>query len=133
MPSRSLIQAFRPPDLAKGPVAIVFDEDGVALGETLVHLRRAGFAEIFLMGAVMRGLPSEAGPVRLLPSGVPTRDSARETLSAAIAALPGRWLHYCYNAEFLFFPFSGHRRVGEMLAFHAEERRSAMITTVVDL
>ena len=44
-----------------------------------------------------------------------------------------QWLYYCFNAEYLLFPFCETRSIGEMLAFHAEERRSAMLTYVVDL
>ena len=29
--------------------------------------------------------------------------------------LPGTWIHYCHNAEYLFFPFAETRRVREML------------------
>ncbi len=42
-------------------------------------------------------------------------------------------MYYCYNAEYLFFPFCETRTVGEMLAFHTEERRDAMLTYVIDL
>ena len=65
-------------------------------------------------------------------------DVTRE--GAAIAAInriaqaaTGSWIFYCYNAEYLFFPFCETRTVGEMLAFHTEERRDAMLTYVVDL
>jgi hypothetical protein len=54
-------------------------------------------------------------------------------VNAVIAAAPGQWIYYCFNAEYLFFPFCETRSVGEMLAFHAEERRDAMLTYVVDL
>jgi hypothetical protein len=51
-----------------------------------------------------------------------------------VAALPrGTWLHYAFNAEYLIFPFCETRRIGDLLAFHAEERRAAMPTWVVDL
>jgi hypothetical protein len=62
------------------------------------------------------------------------QDAATETaVNRIIAAAPGAWLYYGYNAEFLFYPFCETRTVGEMLAFHAEERRDAMLTYVVDL
>ncbi len=55
-------------------------------------------------------------------------------INRVIGATPdGTWLYYCYNAEYLFFPFCETRSVGEMLAFHAEERRDAMLTYVIDL
>ncbi|RME18521.1 MAG: hypothetical protein D6801_01240, partial [Alphaproteobacteria bacterium] len=61
-------------------------------------------------------------------------DGATTTaVNAMIEAAPGRWFYYCYNAEYLFFPFCETRRVGEMLAFHTEERRDAMLTYVVDI
>jgi hypothetical protein len=50
-----------------------------------------------------------------------------------IEAAPGLWLYYCYNAEYLFYPFCETRKVGEMLAFHTDERRDAMLTYVIDL
>jgi hypothetical protein len=55
-------------------------------------------------------------------------------VNAVVVALPEKtWLYYGYNAEFLFFPFSETRTVGEMLAFHAEERRFSMLTYVIDI
>jgi hypothetical protein len=47
--------------------------------------------------------------------------------------MPGAWLHYCYNGEYLFFPFCEDRSVGEMVTWVMEERRSAILTYVVDL
>ncbi|MFP4079841.1 MAG: TrmH family RNA methyltransferase, partial [Ectothiorhodospira sp.] len=54
-------------------------------------------------------------------------------VNAVIGAAPGVWLYACYNAEYLFYPFCETRTVGEMLAFHAEERRDAMLAYVIDL
>mgnify|MGYP003649918718 CR=1 FL=1 len=62
------------------------------------------------------------------------RDGALlDAVNAVIEAAPGQWLYVCYNAEYLFYPFCETRTVGEMLAFHTEERRDAMLTYVVDL
>ena len=41
-------------------------------------------------------------------------------------------MYYCFNAEYLFFPFCETRSVAEMLAFHEGERRDAMLAYVVD-
>ena len=49
------------------------------------------------------------------------------------AKAPGQWFYFCHNAEYLFFPFCESRTIGEMLAFHTEERRDAMLTYVIDL
>lgn len=60
-----------------------------------------------------------------------------EALARAVNAvseqMAGQWVYYCYNAEYLFFPFCESRTVGEMVTFHTEERRDAMLTYVVDL
>ena len=50
-----------------------------------------------------------------------------------IEALPDLWMFYCYNGEYLFFPFCETRTVRDLLAFHTEERRDAMLTYVIDL
>jgi hypothetical protein len=50
-----------------------------------------------------------------------------------IKAVPDIWLYYCYNAEYLFYPFCETRTMGEMIAFNVEERRSTIMTYVVDL
>ncbi len=123
-----------PPALRTGPVALVFDEDGVALAETLEHLAAKGARAILLFSYVERPLPvclaEVVIPVTPRPH-VPER--VFDEINRVIAALPGVWLHYCYNAEFLIYPFCETRSIGEMLAFHAEERRDAMLTYAIDL
>jgi hypothetical protein len=47
--------------------------------------------------------------------------------------MPGEWLHYCYTGEYLFYPFCEDRGVGEMVTWVMEERRSAILTYVIDL
>ena len=60
--------------------------------------------------------------------------ATEDIVNTVVTALPEKtWVYYCYNAEFLFFPFSETRTIGEMLAFHAEERRFSMLTYVVDV
>jgi len=62
------------------------------------------------------------------------RDGGLErAVNAVIDLAEGQWVYYCYNAEYLFYPFCETRVVGEMLAFHTEERRDAMLSYVVDL
>jgi hypothetical protein len=40
----------------------------------------------------------------------------------------GQRIYYCFNAEFPFYPFCKTRNILEMLSFHIEERRDAMLT-----
>ncbi len=121
--------------LAPGPVALIFAEDGVELDSTVRHHASAGFRTVVLFApeglALPEALPEAAEVVRydtLAEGAVP------RAVTAAIAAAPeGTWLYYCYNAEYLFFPFSESRNVRELLAFHVEERRASMLTYVIDL
>lgn len=120
--------------LSKGPIAILLVEDEVEAQASLDHMARVGFATIVAMApeAVPLTQPEGATMIR-----VGWRNDAQGAVPAAVNAVaqkgPGLWMHYCFNAEYLFFPFCETRTVGEMLAFHTEERRPAMLTYVVDL
>lgn len=119
----------------KGPVAVLFAEDDGLLAETLAHHLRLGFAHIFLMLPEGVGLPEHSdAKVTAIGWIAQAQDAAAQTLTQLFAALPdGAWLYWGYNAEFLFFPFCESRAIGEILAFHTEERRNAMMCHVVDL
>ncbi len=121
--------------LATGPVALIFVEDPVEVASTVTHHADAGFRAViaFLPEdiAIPDAVEAEAHWVRY---HTPVRRALPDAVNAVIAAAPPTtWFYYCYNAEYLFFPFCEHRTVGEMLAFHTEERRDAMLTYVVDL
>ncbi len=121
--------------LIKGPVALIFVEDDVEVATTLRHHLQSGFQSIVALMPDAFDLPRD---IKSKIHRIPFDCSAPETVFRAInrviaAANPGCWLYYCYNAEFLFFPFCETRTVAEMLTFHSEERRSAMLTYVIDL
>ena len=121
--------------LEAGPAALILAEDEVEVASTLRHHRDAGFRTLVLVASAELDLPSELGPrtVRVVYD-MRGEGALEEVVNGAIGvARDGIWLYYCYNAEYLFYPFSEHRSVGEMLAFHTEERREAMLTFVVDL
>ncbi len=122
------------PDVPQGPVALLFDEDRVAVLETLDHLLACGFAKVMLVSAAPPELSdAQAERTLVLQADRVQSDLVFALINHAIAAMPGRWLHYCYNAEFLHYPFCETRSIGELTAFHSEERREAMMTYVVDL
>lgn len=125
----------RPPVLARGPIALILIEDDAAVEETLRHHLALGFRHILALSPGPVPVPPDAG-ARVTNLHWNTRDALAHqgAVDAVIRAVPaGTWLYYCYNAEFLFFPFSETRTVSELLAFHAEERRDAMLTYVIDL
>ncbi|MEM9426022.1 MAG: hypothetical protein AAGA06_04900 [Pseudomonadota bacterium] len=131
----SLKDAQRDPALtkAKGPVAIIIAEDDVEIGATVKHHVQIGFKTVLLFAPTELEYRPE-GCVNRIDFPTMALGATEEIVNAVNAALPEKtWLYYCYNAEFLFFPFSDTRTIGEMLAFHAEERRFSMLTYVVDV
>jgi hypothetical protein len=115
-----------------GPVAAIIAEDDVELARTVSHHRERGFRSLLLFAPA--GLAFEEGDVIRTDFPTLAPGTAPKIVNALVDALPsGTWLYYGYNAEFLFYPFAETRSVGEMLAFHAEERRTAMLTYVIDV
>ena len=119
--------------LAKGPVALIFVEDQVEVDTCLSHHDKFSFAHMVIFAPPYVDVADDLKT----PVSVVTLDPGQPGVAVAavndvIKAAPGIWLYYCFNAEYLLFPFCETRSIGEMLAFHAEERRSAMLTYVVD-
>ncbi|AXC51338.1 hypothetical protein DRW48_15555 [Paracoccus suum] len=123
--------------LARGPIAIILIEDDTEVTSTLRHHLDLGFARILALSPEPLSLdlaPADAARVTNLIWDTRTSGAHVGAVNAIIAAVPtGTWLYYGWNAEYLFYPFSETRRIGEMLAFHAEERRDAMLGFVTDL
>jgi hypothetical protein len=120
--------------LSNGPIAIVMVEDEVEVDTTLRHHQQAGFRTIVALMPASFPLPRDLAETVLRVDYDMSQDGAMEqAVNRIITAAPGQWLYYCYNAEYLFHPFCETRNVAEMLAFHAEERRDAMLAYVVDL
>ena len=123
-----------PPELAKGPVALVFAEDEVEIDSTLRHHLDCGFGAVVVLMPDAFGLAGDvAEVVHRVTFDACATDAVIDAMNRVAATAPGAWLYYCYNGEYLFYPFCESRTVGEMLAFHAEERREAMLTYIIDL
>ena len=120
--------------MAKGPLAMVFVEDDVEVDTTLRHHQQAGFSEVIAFMPAAFSLPRDLQEKVLRVDFNCSEEGAVEgAVNRVIEAAPGQWLYYCYNVEYLFHPFCETRTIGEMLDFHTEERRDAMLTYVVDL
>ncbi len=120
-----------------GPMALIFVEDGVEVASTIRHHLDGGFRTVLLCLADTTELPAE---VEDLKGVVPARHDPRPAgaVMAAVNAVlavvaDGTWIYHGYNGEYLFHPFCETRSIREMLAFHAEERRPSLFTTVIDL
>ena len=122
------------PALAKGPIALVFAEDDVELDGTLRHHLKLGFTSVIAFMPAEFQLGEDLGDlVHRVTLKCAPRSVVFETINQIIQSAPGVWLYYCYNSEYLFFPFCETRNIGEMLTFHSEERRTAMLSHVIDL
>lgn len=120
--------------LQTGPVALVFAEDAAELDTTLRHHRHSGFRTVLLFSPPrFEVAPDLRDKVHRIDTDMTAEGVLQAAVNTLIAAAPGQWFYYCYNAEYLFYPYCETRTVGEMLAFHTEERRDAMLTYVVDL
>lgn len=124
----------KPEAFVKGPSAMVFAEDEVELDSTLRHHHDAGFRAVVLFAPPEFKLARDVTAwVIRVDFDLSAGDRIELAVTEASAIAPGAWLFYCFNAEYLIHPFCETRKVGEMLAFHAEERRDAMLTYVLDL
>lgn len=120
--------------VARGPVALVFAEDETELDTTLRHHQQLGFKSVVSFMPADFSLPPDLAETVVRVTHDMRADAALErAVNAVIGMAAGQWIYYCFNAEYLFYPFCETRTVGEMLTFHAEERRDAMVTYVVDL
>ncbi|SLN70058.1 hypothetical protein [Roseisalinus antarcticus] len=120
--------------LANGPVGLIFVEDEVEVASTLRHHIARGFGTLaaFMPAEFALGGEFERG-VHRVDYDVTVDGGLRDAVNACIAAAPGVWFYYGYNAEYLFFPFCETRSVGEMAGFSFEERRDQVLCYVVDL
>ena len=119
----------------QGPVALILVEDDVEVATTLRHHQQIGFKSLIACMPRSFTLPRDLEDTVIRVDYDMTAPAAMETaVNLLITSLPAdTWMYYCFNAEYLFHPFCESRTVGEMLAFHGEERRSAMLTYVIDL
>lgn len=119
----------------RGPIALILVEDAVEVATTLRHHQQAGFANVVAFMPPAFELPRDLQTDVIRIDYDMSQDGATEDAVNAMINMvpPGTWLFYCYNAEYLFHPFCETRTVGEMLSFHMEERRDAMLTYVIDL
>jgi hypothetical protein len=122
------------PVLAKGPIALIMAEDAVEVASTIRHHQTSGFVAVILLAHPEIALdPSLEAVIHRVDHDPHVEDALVVAVNRLNEAAPGVWIYYCYNAEYLFHPFCETRNIREMLAFHTEERRDAVLSYVVDL
>lgn len=120
--------------LSKGPVAVLLMEDLSETNSTIRHHQKSGFNNILVVGPDQLSIsPELVGQIHVITEDLAVNSALLDLLNPLIEALAGRWIYYCYNSEYLFFPFCETRSIGELIAFSEEERRESILTYVIDL
>lgn len=120
--------------LAKGPIAIIMAEDPVEVESTLLHHLDIGFRAVILLANPEIDLPETVEEkTHRINFETHQPDAMMTAVNQLIEAAPGVWFYYGFNAEYLFHPFCESRNIRELLAFHTEERRDALLSYVIDL
>ncbi len=133
----SSFKAASAASLGKGPFAVLIAEDRVELASSLDHLHSLGFKSIIILAPDEVEVPDAPETGKTLQHTIrhPSRrpGATQDVVNALIEKVPGQWIHYCYNGEYLFFPFCEDRTVTELVTWVMEERREAVLTYVIDL
>ncbi|WP_370739349.1 hypothetical protein [Flavimaricola marinus] len=120
--------------LLKGPIGLIFVEDQIEVETTIRHHLDLGFRKLVVLAmpdvTISQGLGDR---VVRVDYDVKADRAVCDAVNSVIRVSPGTWFYYCYNAEYLFYPFCEHRSVGEMTVFSTEERRESILTYVIDL
>jgi len=128
------LSAAAPTVLARGPVALIFSEHGAELDATLDHHLGLGFGAVVAFLPPDIPAPANDDPrLHLVRHPVLAPAAVTAAVNRIAAALPGQWIYWGHDAEFLYFPFCETRTVRDLVTFHAEERREAMLAFVIDL
>jgi len=120
--------------LSAGPVAMILVEDLIEVDTCIRHHLQLGFEQVLVFAPDELELPERVeNAIQRIGYDMAADQALENAVNAVIKAAPGAWLYYCYNSEFLFFPFCETRSVGELVAFSVEEHRSSILSYVIDL
>lgn len=118
----------------KGTIAFIFAEDDTEVASTIGHHLKLGFKNLVVFGDHLINLPDSLPEnVAYVETDLPSTGEIHHVMNVLIKAMPNIWMYYCYNAEYLHYPFCETRSIGELIAFNTEERRDTIMTFVVDL
>jgi len=112
------------------PIAVILAEDDVELAGTIKHHADMGFGTILVIGDVAEITAENA---HIFPAQLNRLEDSIDVLNKIIAACPGKWIYYTFNAEYLYFPYCETRTIKDAITFMEEERRTAVFTYAIDL
>jgi hypothetical protein len=120
--------------LVKGPAGFIFAEDLTGLSSSIRHHARLGFENLFVLKREDLVLPEGCADIC---TAINIEDAFFSDVSPFINRLielfPERWIFYCFNAEYLHFPFCEHRSISDLTEFVTEEKRNSVFTYTIDL
>lgn len=114
-----------------GPVAIVFAEDEIGLAETLAHNVKLGFENLVVVSPI--ALMGAYGEISIIQIETKDANATRDAMNLIAQFYFDRWVFFCHNAEFLYFPFCETRTIHDFVGFLEEERRHAAFGAIIDL
>lgn len=121
-------------DTGKGPIGFILAEDLTGLSSCIRHHSRLGFENLFVIKRPDLALPESC--VELCDS-IDVEDAffsdVSPYLNRIIELCQNRWVYYCFNAEYLHFPFCETRTITDLTDFVTEEKRSSVFTYTIDL
>ncbi len=132
MPNPELQSYLQSHDLTS-PVAVILAEDEVELDSTVRHHQKLGFGTILVVGAVGQSAFEDLENVRTFYAELNELEDSLEILNMVISQAEGCWIYYCFNAEYLYFPFCETRSIKDALTFMEEERRTSVYSYAIDL
>ena len=92
--------------LAKGPIALILLEDDVEVGSSIRHHVDAGFKSVIVFGVPDIEIPDDLPAfVHRVDFDATVRDAQVTVVNAMMEKAAGHWMYYCYNTEYIFFPF----------------------------
>lgn len=118
----------------RDPIAVIFAEDDIGLQETLQHTKKIGFLNIIVLGPNYSTGNIRAGEgVYVIPYDPDVENAISSAINIVISVFAGHWIYYCYNSEFMYFPFCETRKINDLVGFLEEERRCSALSYTVDL
>lgn len=121
-------------NIGPGPVGILLMEDLTETNSTIRHHQKLGFTNIIVLGPdSMEIAPELREQIHIVTYQLFNSGATENAINRMIEAFTERWIYYCYNGEYLFFPFCESRSIREVITFAAEERRDSILTYVIDL
>jgi len=120
--------------LVKGPVGIIFAEDLTGLTSSIRHHARLGFNNLYVLKRQDLELPEGCDDL-CHTIDIPDAffSDVSPYINRLIALFPDRWIYYCFNAEYLHFPFCESRSISDLTDFVTAEKRSSVFSYTIDL